>query len=111
MESRFPLEFKECPNCGGTETIEELAWKEDIANGRATEDYVFAVQPTIVPLIDQKKGIGISATVIIKDYVDCGTCGMHYCKQAIKQIAPIKMGKPPPGMQGFGFPQNNPGLS
>lgn len=96
-ESKFPMEFKKCPNCGKEKTITEVGWEEEIEAGRipeASRGTELAALRTNATLIDPKRTIGISAAVLMYQLVICAGCGSVRCKRVDKVVAPVQIGKP-----------------
>ena len=115
--SEFPKEFKECPVCQHNETLTRLAWEEGVAEGwigESSKDLFVCArieQPT--QLIDPKRGIVLSAKLLVRYLDNCAKCGFEYCVKAEIVTALVQMGKLPgddklpPG----GFRPNDPRFS
>lgn len=107
MEIKFPIEIKECPNCGCQDTMTRLAWLDEVQQdrvGEASKDLFTSAEKMAIPLIDPQRGVGISITGLILHYDVCAKCGTRYCTRAEKQTGPVQMKPPPGGMKGFGSP-------
>lgn len=98
-QSRFPIVFGKCPNCGCTDTITQLAWDEEAEKGRVNKDTPVAAEHLQAPLIDPKKTIGITAGILILSVDWCADCGTRYCTKAEIGTGQIGMG-PAPGQRG-----------
>lgn len=103
-QSRFPLVFEKCPNCGCTETVTRLAWDEEAAKGKVNKDTPVAAEHLQIPLLDPKKAIGISAGILLLHVDWCANteCGMRRCVKAEVVTGAVGMGpasgqKPGPG--------------
>lgn len=103
-ESRFPIFFEKCPNCGCTETLTRLAWDEEAEKGRVNKDTPVAAEHIATPLIDPKKPPVLSASILIQHFDTCAGCGMRYCTKAEIGTGPITMQQAPLGRQGHNPP-------
>lgn len=101
-ESRFPIEFKKCPNCGSTETVAELAVQEaEKTKGVRRETPFASLEKVIIPLANPGKTAKLTLPMVVCHYDVCANCGLRYCTKAEIIDAPIKFslpGQPPPGM-------------
>lgn len=98
-QRHLPVIIDRCPICGYTETVCRIAWKEQVENGRISEasanDNV-AVSREGVPLIDPRKGPGLSVQVLTISYDLCARCGWKYPVRSEVVMAPVTM-KPQQG--------------
>ena len=97
-ESRFPIEFNECPSCGyAGKTVTRLGWEEEVEAGKISEasrDMPVAIRRVQLPLIDPKRGIVLTAAVLIYSYDVCSKCGREYCVRVDKQTGTVKIQQP-----------------
>lgn len=94
QESRFPLEFKQCHDCGCPDTVSRLAWLEECRKGKISEeskDLFTSLERILMPLIDPKRGVGLTATILIAYYDVCAKCGRRYCTKAETQTGPVQV--------------------
>ena len=104
-ELKFPIDFKECPNCGSNRRIAEIVTNEEIEKGNlkpgqrtpfiAAKALVF--DPKTLKIITPNKEV-----LILLGFFDaCADCGTIYCLQATKNIGTVEMGpssgEMPPG--------------
>jgi len=107
-ELKFPINFKECPNCGSTRRIAEIVTNEEIEKGnlKPGQRTPFIVARTIVADPQKLKLIALTAIgreeLVLMGFLDiCADCGTVYCVQATKNIGTVGVGQPsgemPPG--------------
>ena len=98
-ESRFPIEFKECPNCGCTDTVCRLAYKEEVVDKGKGPDVFASAEKKPMPLISPQIAV-FTAPILVEHFDTCARCGLRYCTKA--EIAQgkieIRPGKGPPLM-------------
>jgi hypothetical protein len=106
-ESRFPIEFPKCPNCGSTETVTELAVQEIEKRTGVKRGGPFAsFEKVLAPLVAPQKVTGVTLPMLLCHWDVCAGCGQRRCTKAEIIDAPITMAQPPGGRQGRppGFP-------
>ena len=108
-EVKFPMEFNSCPSCHCPDTLARLAWENEIAEGRVGEsskDMFVSARKEAVPLIDPKRGIQITARLLLRHFDTCAKCGTERCIRAEIVSGQVQMGGPGrlPGKNTFGFP-------
>ncbi len=90
----FPKVFDKCPLCKCPETLCKLAWEEDVELGKisqASKDMFVSAEKIAVPLVDPKRGVALSVTVLVYHYDVCAKCGHRYCIKAEKTTQPVQM--------------------
>ena len=82
-ELKFPIEFKECPNCGSTRRIAQTIIDEQIEKGLAGKDTIGISSVTNSVLWDQRKMLlSVPVLTCLEDV--CLDCGTKYCIKAMK---------------------------
>lgn len=100
--SKFPLEFNECPNCGGSERVVELAMQEvEKGKGVKRENPFVSMEKVGIPLTNPLKIVGVTVPILLCHFDICASCGLRRCVKAEIIDAPMKFAAPqqgPPGM-------------
>lgn len=94
-------EFKECPNCGGTERIVKKETEEAIKSGLVNEDAFIPVLQTKALICDPNKlpkiaGVRHQVTALFGYYDVCASCGTLYCVRMEKGKALVDSQMPQP---------------
>ena len=98
-ESRYPIVFDKCPNCGCIETVTQAAWAEEAEKGRVKKDTPVAAQHLQTPLLDPQRSpllIGGLTGMLVLTVDYCVECGVGYCTGASVVEGKLQQG-PPPG--------------
>jgi len=82
-ESKFPMEFKQCPICGCEETIARIGFKDE-----PTLKGTASLETKITPLFNPTAISILSIPCLIRRYDDCAKCGITYCTKVDKQAMP-----------------------
>lgn len=99
-ETKFPLTFNQCPNCGSIRRIGNEVLEQEKEKGRAGKDMIGFLFNHSGVVADQRKTM-LSVPLISTLFDACMDCGAVYCVHAdVKQVV-VGMYKPPPG------PSNN----
>lgn len=108
--AKFPLEFNECPDCGSTERVTELAMQEmEAEKGIKRENPFVSMEKAGIPLASPLKIVGVTVPILVCHYDVCAGCGLRRCVRAEIIDAPMKFATPqqqgPPGidMRGGGL--------
>ena len=105
---KFPLEFKECPNCGSTRRVAGTIAEQEKQKGKLAKEVQACIQQ-LTCIITDPRMIALQAPVIIAFMDICADCGTYYCIRA--QLGTATPGPAPrkgPNLRGLGFPQNEP---
>lgn len=85
-ELKYPMNFKQCPNCGSTDCVLELETNKAIAEGKlkkkgAKRIPVLVTKSIIFDPDTMSRVLGISKKVraILGLYDVCANCGTLYC--------------------------------
>lgn len=100
-ELKFPLEFKECPNCGSTKRVFETVMNQERAKGKIGEDARGGTRTQVVIVADMRKAF-LSAPALAITWDMCADCGHEYCVRIDLTTATPQMRPQGPGMKGFG---------
>lgn len=100
-ELKFPLEFKECPNCGSTKKVAGTIAEQEKKKGKISKEAQACIQQ-VTCIITDPRMVPLQAPVILIFLDICADCGTVYCIRAQLGVATPK---PPPGkgpsMKGF----------
>jgi len=100
-ESRFPIEFPECPKCRSTETVTELATQEiERKTGTKRGGPFTSFEKVGAMLATPQKIAGLTVPVLMSHFDICAGCGQRRCTKVEIINAPITY-QQPPGGQGF----------
>jgi len=107
------VEFEKCWNCGETMTVTRKAWLREVEKGKVSEeskDLPLALERSVVPITDPRKGIGLTVTALVVSWDVCSGCGVRRCVRSETQTGPVQVRQMPnpPGSGGNnqGFPFN-----
>lgn len=94
-QGQFPLNFLECPNCGGTKRVAMEVLEKEREQGKLSEArnaFLFQHQSLIAP----PTGRFLSAVAILSYFDACMDCGTVYCIHAETKVAVqgMKQGSP-----------------
>jgi len=96
----FPVTFKKCPVCGCTDTITQIACKNEPSIPKGT---FVSLMKEVTPIQDPNKITLPQVKAIMTHYDVCARCGTRYCTMADIVMVPVtvqhKSGTP---FRGFG---------
>ena len=84
----FPIDFKECPNCGKEGTLSLQALDDEPVKPL---NPIAMLEKEVTPIQDFLRISTPNTKVLLKYYDICASCGLKYCVRAEKGTIPTEI--------------------